>query len=151
MCAAAGALGLLHRRLKGIAFLKTTYVTASWVLVCVGIPVASEGALDARAEVPVVVIGLAVAANLIASNLRDDESATTLVPFGAALGLACGLCAAGAIAAIAADATTLAPIPLLEGIAVAGLAGHPADTERYGLVVVDGALWAGALVSVAMG
>ena len=62
-------LGLFHRRLKGFTFAKPAYITTAWVLVIVGLP-----AIVAPADhiVPVTaVLALSIAANVIASNVRD--------------------------------------------------------------------------------
>lgn len=148
VCALAGVLGLLHRRLKHIPILKTAYVTFAWLVVCIGLPVASTGAAPRDAAAATVVIGLAIAGNLIASNLRDRESGAALVSSRASVLTATAACAAAVLAALAMGSTRLLPIPLLELFAVAGLAARPGDPERYGLVVVDGALLLGATIAV---
>ena len=70
-------LGLFHRRLKGFTFAKPAYITTARVLVIVGLP-----AIVAPADhiVPVTaVLALSIAANVIASNVRDGEVATPFV------------------------------------------------------------------------
>ncbi len=151
VCALAGLPGLMHRRLKHIPILKTAYVTFAWVVVCIGLPIASTGAAPGDAVAAAVVIGLSIAGNLIASNLRDRESGAALVSSRASLLTATATCAAGAVAALATGTIPLLPIPLLELAAIAGLAARPSDPERYGLVVIDGALWLGATIAVILG
>jgi len=150
MCAAAGALGFFHRRLKHVALWKTGYVTLAWVAVCVGIPVAAAAVTTAPTDAlrAAGVIGLAIAGNLVASNLRDRESGAALVSARRAVLTSTACCTGGVLVALV-SAPMLAPIPLLELAAVAGIAGRPSDSERYGLVVVDGALTVGALISLA--
>jgi len=146
VCAAALVPGQLHRRLKHIVFAKTAYVTLAWVAVCVGLPVSAAGVALPSAAPSAVVIGLAIAANLVASNLRDRESGARQMPRTALLS-ALALCAAGAATALWIGGPTrwLAPIALFELLAIAGLATRPAARERYGLVAIDGALWLGAV------
>ena len=96
-------------------------------------------------------MGLAIAGNLMASNLRDRESDAALVSSRTAWGTAMATCAASVVAAFALKTALLAPIAVLELFAVAGLAARPADLERYGLVVVDGALLVGAAISSILG
>jgi 4-hydroxybenzoate polyprenyltransferase len=148
VCAAAGVPGLLHRRLKQLPAGKTAYVSFAWLVVCVGIPVAVSRATATAALLPASVIGLTLVGNVIASNWRDDEG--MLTSSRAAITAAAASCAGGTAIALAAGSRVLAPIPLLELAAIAGLAAGPADRERYGLIVVDGALWAGALAGLAV-
>jgi 4-hydroxybenzoate polyprenyltransferase len=144
VCGIAGLPGLMHRRLKHVPIAKTAYVTFAWLVVCVGVPVEAGGASPSAAMPTAAVLGLALAGNLMASNLRDRESGAALVSSQTALLTALATCAGGVLAALALDLALLAPIPLLQLAAVAGLAAQPHDLERYGLVVVDGALLVGA-------
>ena len=90
------------------------------------------------------VVGAAVQANAIASNLRDVEAALSSAP---ALRLAQGVAALGVIAALLAPPSerALGFVPLASGLT---LLRFEAD-EGYGLVVVDGALLVGALAALA--
>ena len=70
-CGLALALGLFHRRLKasqpgGAVF----YVTGAWVAVVVGLPAASLGASPGAVLAATGALGPAIAANLLASELR---------------------------------------------------------------------------------
>lgn len=152
VCAVALVPGLLHRRLKHIAFAKTLYVTFAWLAVCIGVPVSAAGAVPSSAAPAAAVLGLAIAANLVASNLRDGESGASRMPATALL-VALALCAAGTLLALGLGgaARWLAPIPALELAAIAGLATGPGDRERYGMVVIDGALWLGAVPAALRG
>jgi 4-hydroxybenzoate polyprenyltransferase len=148
LLAPIAAIGLLHRRLKRFAWWKPFYVSGAWTAVVVGLP-AATGA-SAR-DVPWIaaIVGATIGANVIASNLRDREAPAAVrfgprVPMRIARGLAL---AATALALAAPDgARSLAPIPLATLAALAAFR----PTELYGFIAVDGALLAGALVSLAM-
>ena len=153
LAAVAGGLGLLHRRLKHVPLLKTGYVTLAWVVVTVGIPACTHPSATARAgsgslAAVALVVGAAIAANLVVSNLRDGESGAAFVGPQTALRVALGCCAAAGLLALAADEAGLAAIPAVQAAAIVGLARGPADPERYGLLQIDGALTAGAVLSL---
>jgi hypothetical protein len=140
-------LGLLHRRIKHVTFTKSAYITAAWVAVVVGLPVAIDpGAV--RVAWTVGVVGLAIFANAVASNVRDAEVAAARFGTRAALQVARGIAAAGVAAGFAAPAEIrpLTAVPLATLFALLPFR----RSERYGLVVVDGALLVGALASVAI-
>ena len=140
LCLAVLALGLLHRRLKRHAAWKPWYVGGAWVAVTAGIP-----ALAARdaAGVPwlMAVYAGAIAGNVVATSLRDE-------PRLRGLRVARGLALAGVAVALAgpAAARSLAAIPGCELLALAAF--RPG--ERYGLVVLDGALLVGAALTLAI-
>ena len=146
LCVAIGAIGLLHRRLKGWAALKTLYVSAAWVVVCTGLP-ASVGRFDADIGWLAGVLFPAFGANLIASNVRDDESQWLKERPESVLQLARGVAALGIAVALFAPAPVrcLVWIPLAEALAL--LRFRP--SEHYGELAVDGALLAGALAALA--
>jgi hypothetical protein len=141
LCAGIGSVGLLHRRLKEHPALKTVYVSAAWVAACVGMPWLAAGR-------PVEGLWLAgslaavLAANLIASNLRDDETQLSRTRLRTMLAIALALTAVGmAIALISPGASAAAGwIALLECLALTGFRAE----ERYGLLVIDGALLVGS-------
>jgi hypothetical protein len=139
LCAGVLTIGLLHRRLKDASLWKAVYVTAAWVCVTAGIP--ALVAID-RAPVPWVlaVYGAAIGSNLLATRQRAATEP-------ASLWSARGLALIGVATAVAAPApvTPLAAIPASELLALAAFR----TGERYGLVVVDGALLAGALLALA--
>ena len=140
-------VGLAHRRLKRFAWLKSAYLTAAWLAVVVGLPAAlGRGPRDAGWVA--LVIGGAIFANAIASNLRDQEAATVRVGPGASLLVARALAAAAGAAALAGPAAVrpLVAIPLATLLVLARFR----PSERYGLVAVDGALLAGALTALAL-
>jgi len=152
LCAFVLTAGLLHRRIKHVAGWKTAYISFAWVAVCIGIPALLSG-LPTHEILPTgIVIGMTIAANLIVLNMHDQVGGITRMPNNIAMGLAFFLCAAAALACLGemADlARGLAPIPTFEALAVAGFASDRAkqSRERYGLVVVDGALLVGAIVA----
>lgn len=135
------ALGLAHRRLKDVPFAKAAYVSAAWLAVVVGVP-----ALAAAGERHVgwiaATLGLALFANAVASSIRDAEAAAArfggVRTLAAARAFAMAGVAAGALAPGA--VRPLAAVPLVTLMALARFR----PTERYGLLVVDGALLAGA-------
>ncbi len=140
-------LALAHPWLKAIAFAKSTYLAASWLAVCVGLPrVAGPGGEDLVWALAVLAGPLA--GNAIASSLRDAEggaarlgrpAALALARVGAAIGLALALLAPPAIRPLGAvAAATLLALVFYR------------DDERYGLVILDGALGVGAGVALAL-
>jgi hypothetical protein len=152
LCAAVVGLGFFHRRLKRLTGLKIAYVTLSWVAVTVGLPAIALAAAPGAALQVGAIVGLAVAANLSASDLRDREAGAKRVPERVVIGLACASCALGVGLALGGPPARapLCTIPGLELLAIAGLEALPpgADRERYGHAVIDGALWIGAALSI---
>jgi 4-hydroxybenzoate polyprenyltransferase len=143
LCLTIGCVGLLHRRMKRYPTIKAFYVSASWVAAVVGLPwIASNSALG------IWVAGVffaSLAANVIASNLRDDEVISVSGGHNTILWAARGFIVLALAIAIAAPDRlfALAWIPFCEGLAL--LFFRP--TERYGHLVIDGALLAGALAA----
>ena len=133
-------LGLFHRRLKGIPYTKPAYITTAWMMVTVGLPAIVGSAAHI---VPVTaILAFSISANIIASSVRDGE---TLLTSTLALRVARGLAFAGVVVALA-DSNVLA----LAGIPVCTCAALTRKdlTERYGLIVVDGALLVGAIFAI---
>ncbi len=139
------ALGLFHRRLKTIPMIKAGYISGAWLAVVIGVPALS--AADPRHTGWVTaILGLSVFSNVVASSIRDQEAAaehfgpvrTLAAARGfALLGLLVSLLSPDAIRALmAVPATTLLAVFLFE------------PTERFGLLVLDGALALGAAVSI---
>ena len=138
------AVGLLHRRLKRHVWWKPLYVTAAWTVVTVGLPTQTG---PARHVVWVAaIVAATVFANVIASNLRDGEAVSVRLGPGAPLFIARSLALLAALCALAAPAGVRALV-VLPLVLLATLLRFRAD-ERYGLVVVDGALLVGALVAL---
>ena len=144
LCLAIGVVGLLHRRLKRHPALKAGYVSLSWTAVCVGMPWLAAPQADLGLWVAAIFLA-AFLANLIASNLRDEEV------IGVSGGPRTFLFAARlfvlfAIAIAFAGPSrlhALAWIPACEGVAL--IFFRP--TERYGHLAIDGALLVGALLA----
>ena len=147
------ALGLAHRRLKRLAWAKPLYLTGSWTAVSVGLPVSAAGApaaLDlARLAWVAGIVGVSLQANVILSNLRDAEGLAGRLGARRARWLAAAFCTAALAAALLAPGAVrpLAALPLAMAIAVAAF--RPG--ERYGALVVDGALLLGAVGALALG
>ena len=139
------AAGLLHRRLKRLVWAKGAYIALAWTAVVVGLPWVL--AREAHSPFPtVLVILLSVYANAIASNVRDAEAGAARVGLWRALQLARALAAAGLLVA-ALGPEPVRPLLALPLLTLLSLVAFRND-ERYGLVVVDGALLVGALLAV---
>lgn len=153
LAGAVAVLAVAHPVLKRIPFTKAAYLTAAWLTVVVGVPAVSAGAATAGGALPLawprvaLVLGGALGANAIASSLRDGEGGAARVGARVALGGAAALAALGVIVALVGPAAVqpLAAVPAITLLAVAAF--RPG--ERYGLIVVDGALIAGALIALA--
>ncbi len=138
-------LGLAHRRLKGFGFAKPLYIVGAWLLVVVGLPWAVQ---DTASGAPwcAAILGPAILANAITSNLRDPEAGA------AALGPAPRLWIARAVALLGVVVAGFSPdagrilltVPAATGLSLIRFRA----SERYGLVVVDGALLFGGLAAL---
>ncbi len=137
--------GLLHRRLKRFALAKPLYVVAAWLAVVVGLPWVLAST-PRHVGWALLVVGAAILANAIASNVRDREAGAALIGTARALALARGAALVGVVAAVVAPAL-LRPLVVLPAAVLATLLLFR-PTERYGLAVVDGALLAGALLAL---
>jgi len=145
--APVAALGFGHRRVKHLAFAKSSYITLAWVCVVVVFPaVALPGAADVAWAA--LVVAAAVQANAIASNVRDLEAAVARIGSGPALRLARLGAGLGVVAAL------LAPEPVRPLVCVPAVTGLTLlrfdPSEVYGLVFVDGALLVGALATLVL-
>lgn len=141
------ALGLFHRRLKHLTFAKSAYLTAAWIAVVAGVPAVIDPAAT-QIGWAAGIATCAIFANAVASNVRDLERAAARVDPRRVLDAARAVAAAGALigAAAPAPARALLAVPLATLIALLPFRAG----ERYGLVVVDGALLLGALVTAAL-
>ncbi len=139
------AVGLFHRRLKRFPSAKSIYITAAWLVVVVGLP-ASAGQAPTDVGWTAAVLGLALFANAITANIRDTE--TTLTRFGRreSLATARGLAGLGTLVALVAT-PSIRPLFAVPLATLASLAAFRGD-ERYGLIVVDGALILGAALAI---
>lgn len=141
-------LGLFHRRLKRFAWWKPFYVSGAWTAVAVGLPAAAADGALAHPGWVAGVVAATVLANVIASNVRDDEAPSARFGPGVPLALARAIALLSLFLALNAPAPA-APLALLPLATVAALAAfHP--SELYGLLAVDGALLLGALASLAV-
>jgi 4-hydroxybenzoate polyprenyltransferase len=140
-------LALFHRRLKRFWALKALYVTAAWIAVVVAVPAAVAPAAPQSALSAAAILGLAIFANAIASNVRDGEAAAAIFGGEAALRVAR---AAAALATVGAFLAPFGVRPLgWVGIATLGALLGFRPGERYGLAIIDGALLLGALTALA--
>ncbi len=139
------AAGLLHRRLKRLVWAKGLYIALAWTAVVVGLPWAMAAEVRQPLHISLVVL-LAVYANAIASNIRDAEGGAARLGLRRALQLSRAIAAVSLVLAAAGPpaARPLLAVPLLT---LVSLLAFRAD-ERYGLIVVDGALLAGGLLAL---
>jgi hypothetical protein len=141
------ALGLLHRRLKRVWFVKPLYLTIAWLLATVGLPVAAaDGGVPDGLGWTVVVLGAALFANVLASGVRDHEATAARLGTGRTLAIARTVASLGVAAGVLASPAIrpLACVPLATLAAVIAFRAG----ERYGLTVVDGALVVGAVAAL---
>jgi len=145
LCAGVLALGLLHRRIKHVPIFKGLYVTSAWLAVVVGVPAVAGGRTAHGVAWTTAVIGVSVLANVVASSLRDTEAGPARSP-RAALAISRLLPALGMALALLGPVSqrSLVWIPAVLGLA---LVGGPRG-ERYGHIVVDGALLVGGLAAL---
>ncbi|MEE8473953.1 MAG: hypothetical protein V3T01_01295 [Myxococcota bacterium] len=139
------AVGLFHRRLKRFPSAKSIYVTAAWLVVVVGLP-ASAGQAPTDVGWTAVVLGLPLFATAIAANIRDAETTVTRFGHRESLATARGLAGLGTLVALVATPSIrpLFAVPLATLASLAAFRGG----ERYGLIVVDGALILGAALAI---
>lgn len=151
LCAALGAVGLSHRRLKQSVPWKIGYVATAWTVACVGIPWLWS-AVRPAAEPSIwaaTLVGSSLVSNLIASNLREGKAERwhSLGRPEVAITAARFALVGSVLAVVAApdSVTPLAWIPAGEALALAFFR----PTERYGHLAVDGALLVGAILAAA--
>lgn len=153
VCALVLGLGLLHRRLKQVRGIKTLYLTLSWLAVVVGLPVA-VAVDDAPTLVALywvsAILGCTIVANMMASNLdrrravENPDHAIARRRLGPAIATA-GLGMAFALVA----PSNFQALGIVAGAEFVALCRFQAS-ERYVPVVVDGALFTGAVLAIAM-
>jgi 4-hydroxybenzoate polyprenyltransferase len=147
LCGGVLALGLAHRRMKQVPIFKGLYVTAAWLAVVLGLPILAEtpAASTAHAGWAAGILSSAILGNVVASSLRDAEAGAARSP-GLALGIARGLPVLGVCLALIAPAAVraLVWVPALLALVLLRRPG----VERWGPLAVDGALGAGALLSL---
>ncbi len=143
LLAAVLALGLLHRRLKAFWLAKPFYLTVAWTAVAVALPALAGPGEPRHTAAVALLVASCVASNVVLSNLRDGEGGAARLGSQGALRVALGLLLpALALGLLGPDALRpLLPLPLAMAAAVIGFR----PSERYGLLVVDGALALGAL------
>lgn len=147
LLAPIAALGLLHRRLKHLPFVKAPYVAGAWVAVVVGLPWLLDPTPRRAAGTALLLFG-AILANAMGSNVRDREA------LAARVGRARALDWARRVAGLTTLATCLAgpelrlllPVPALTWLALRRFRFE----ERYAPTVLDGALLAGGALACAL-
>lgn len=140
------ALGLLHRRVKHLAHLKSLYITGAWIAVVVGLPVACRGE-TADAGWVAGVLAPAIFANAVAFNVRDREAG--VVRYGRRRALrAARLTATAGVALAVAAPQAVRPLAAVPAATLVALLCFRSD-ERYGPIFVDGALSLGSVLAIA--
>ena len=142
LCAAVAAAGLLHRRLKDRTRHAAVYVSVAWLAVVAGLPAVlaqTSGLRVGRLLAIALGVGLAIAANALASEWRERRYEARAA---VTLRVSRRLAAAGALAPLLVPG--LAGLAWVGGCVLLSVALFRPD-ERYGLVVLDGALLVGAL------
>jgi 4-hydroxybenzoate polyprenyltransferase len=153
LCGGVLGLGLAHRRLKHVPIFKGLYVTVAWLAVVVGVP-----ALSALSQGPpgpprwateaswtAGILGAAILGNVVASSLRDSEAGAGRSP-RLALAIARSLPVLGLLLAWLGP-PGVRPLAWVPAALLLALGTAPGD-ERHGLLIVDGALLVGALLSL---
>lgn len=150
LLAPAAALGLAHRRLKRVPYAKGPYIAAAWLLVVVGLPWQRNAPFAEASDIAWISASFfcAILANAMASSARDDEAAAARFGRRRVLRWARGL------AAVATLGMLLAPEPPRNVLPIPGLTWLALlkfrDDERYGLLILDGALLVGATIACAL-
>ncbi len=151
LCGVCVIPGLFHRRFKKHLGMKTFYVTAVWGAVTIGLPVLANpvgfGAEESgRLPWIIGIYAATLAANLIASNVRDVEHSRRTRSSRQALLIARGLTLTGVSLAWIAGPNLFALvwIPLTQAAALAAFRA----SERYGLWIIDGSLVLGSLLAL---
>jgi 4-hydroxybenzoate polyprenyltransferase len=145
VAAGVAALGLAHRRIKHRLAAKPIYLVLAWTAVAVALPWARAPGARHAAWV-ILVMALSVWANVILSNLKDEEGAAAYFGARRARRVALAACAAAACIALAAPpgVVRLAPLPVAVAAAVLGFR----PSERYAAWAIDGALALGAALTL---
>lgn len=152
LCGVVLTLGLLHRRLKHIRGIKTLYLTLAWLAVVLGLPLLGPGRPPQPGSVYWVfaIIGFAILSNLLASNLdrRRAEENQRHLGSRSRLGITIAAAGLGVVAALIGPEAlrSLVLIPLAELLVLCRFR----EGEHYALVVVDGALFAGACGTITL-
>jgi len=141
LAALVAAFGFAHRRLKRWVVAKPLYLTFAWTAVAVALPAAYDPAARDVGWVSAVVAA-SVLANVALSNLRDAEGLAGRHGRVRTLQAVAVILAAGLAAALVGPPSLrpLAALPVAMAVAAAGFR----PSERYGALVVDGALLVGA-------
>jgi hypothetical protein len=147
LCTAIGLVGLFHRRAKNAAATKSVYVSIAWVASCVGMPWLVSPSDGNLAPWVASVMLTSIVANLMASNLRDGKAGAIRGRTGPILWGARAMTMIGFGIALAAPdpGYALAWIPACQALPLAIFL----PTERFGHLAVDGALFVGALATMA--
>ncbi|MBW2712413.1 MAG: hypothetical protein JRC77_01540 [Deltaproteobacteria bacterium] len=146
-------LGFAHRRIKRLAYFKELYLTAAWLAGILGLPAnyttSTTSATGAQhLAYCACVLGPALLANDMAASIRDAEGITKKIGCGVTLQLsrAIALIAVGFGIFAPESVQPLTAVPALTALALLGY--RPGET--YGFLAVDGALFAGALMALAL-
>lgn len=137
-------LGLAHRRIKHVPLAKALYIAGAWTAIVVGIPALLAPAATGIPRVAAV-LGVSLLANAVASSVRDEEAGAARYGPERSLRFARLFAAAGLVLCLGGG--PVARLGFVPGATLAALVAFRPG-ERYGLLVVDGALVAGAAMSL---
>ena len=139
------AVGLAHRRLKRIPFAGAVYIAVAWLAIVVGLPAVVAGQA-ANVGWVAAVVGTALLASTIASDVRDVGASLDRLRPEVAVRAARALAVLGVVLAVLAP-PSVRPLVAVPGLTLASVIWYQPG-ERYGLVVVAGALLAGAMLAI---
>ncbi len=144
LAAAVLLLGLVHRRIKHVPLAKALYIAGAWTAIVVGLPALLAPAATGIPRVAAV-LSMTLLANAVASSVRDEEAGAARYGPERSLRFARLFAAAGLVLCLAGGPE--ARLVFIPGATLAALVAFRPG-ERYGLLVVDGALAAGAAISL---
>jgi hypothetical protein len=138
-------VGLAHRRLKRVPFGKAFYIAAAWCAVVVGLPILLDHGATHALRVALLLY-LTLLANAVASSARDAEAGPARIGLSRSMRFAC-VCAIAALVLAATAAPPVTSLAWVAGLTTAALIGFRPG-ERFGLLVLDGGLLAGAALGL---
>jgi len=140
-----GVLALAHRRLKRIGYAKEIYLTLAWVGGVVGLPTAFAPGTHAAMWASAALVP-PLLANDIAASIQDREGLASLWGAPRAMTLARLLALFGLLATVAMP-ESIRPLCSVSATTLAALFWFR-EGEGYRMLVMDGALTAGALIAL---
>ncbi len=140
-------LGFAHRRIKRFAYFKELYLSAAWLVGILGLPASYATGAHHLAQCAWV-LGPALLANDMAASIRDSEGISKKIGCAPALQLSRLIALVGVGVGFFA-AESVQPLTAVPGLTALALFNYRPG-EAYGFLAVDGALFAGALIALAL-